>query len=483
MDALEILPFLLVHDISLFCLDFSGSGLSQGSHPIAVDLFVLISLSGEYISLGYFEQDDVDVVVKHLRTKDFISRVCLWGSSMGAATALMYAGSERADERVRCLLLDSGFASLLRLAREVVKSQETSMPRWLFKSAASVGLKLVCSSIRKQAGFDPQQNEPVESAARCRVPALLAHALTDQVIPVQHSRDLHAAYASHAKQLVLFAGDHNTLRPAQFFDAAALFLHTHLLTPGDYRFVPRPVTTRGNTELTRVPELSCFLCQLLDEPDAAAGPPSAIVLLCVALDGLVLRAPWSELELLRFRWYEISRYFLAPGDLVCVEYQTAREAGRVVLWTLEAQAVYDEMKLVLRRLKKCYKNAGDSAAATPNARQSLRWQDRNSVPTPATATVPSPGAAPAGSRLSVSRTLVFTSNLSPTPVPTVPVPSQPLDREREQHKLERRARKERKERKEKKKHKKEKKERHKDKKTRKLKEPIQQQQPPPPPPL
>lgn len=38
---------------------------------------------GEYISLGYYEKDDLSVVIKYLRESGKVSTIGLWGRSMG----------------------------------------------------------------------------------------------------------------------------------------------------------------------------------------------------------------------------------------------------------------------------------------------------------------------------------------------------------------------------------------------------------------
>jgi len=56
--------------VSVFAFDFAGSGLSDG----------------EYVSLGWFEREDLSEVISHLRATNVVSLVALWGRSMGAAT-------------------------------------------------------------------------------------------------------------------------------------------------------------------------------------------------------------------------------------------------------------------------------------------------------------------------------------------------------------------------------------------------------------
>ena len=75
VEVLPQLSHLLSLGISVFAFDFAGSGKSDG----------------DYVSLGYFEQEDLACVVKHLRSLDIgptvsISKIAAWGRSMGAAT-------------------------------------------------------------------------------------------------------------------------------------------------------------------------------------------------------------------------------------------------------------------------------------------------------------------------------------------------------------------------------------------------------------
>ena len=82
---------------TMFSLDFSGSGLSDGV----------------YVTLGEFEKDDVAAVIAHLRSTGRVSTIALWGRSMGAATALLHS---HRDPSMACIVLDSPFADLRQLA-------------------------------------------------------------------------------------------------------------------------------------------------------------------------------------------------------------------------------------------------------------------------------------------------------------------------------------------------------------------------------
>lgn len=73
VDASETAMVLLPSNITVFALDFSGSGVSGGEH----------------VTLGWNEKDDLRAVVNYLRTDESVSLIGLWGRSMGAVTSLI----------------------------------------------------------------------------------------------------------------------------------------------------------------------------------------------------------------------------------------------------------------------------------------------------------------------------------------------------------------------------------------------------------
>ena len=133
LGSTDVLPLAASYCSSLFAFDFAGSGLSDGIELLyfslirsglfffflllfiygIVILFLFFSCSsydlngcniswykkkiiygwiGKYVSLGFHEQDDVDIVIRYLSNLRNVSRIVLWGRSMGAATSLLYGG-------------------------------------------------------------------------------------------------------------------------------------------------------------------------------------------------------------------------------------------------------------------------------------------------------------------------------------------------------------------------------------------------------
>ena len=72
VEVIPQLSYLLSLGLAVFSFDFAGSGKSDG----------------EYVSLGYYEREDLMCVVAHLRATKVVSTIALWGRSMGAATGM-----------------------------------------------------------------------------------------------------------------------------------------------------------------------------------------------------------------------------------------------------------------------------------------------------------------------------------------------------------------------------------------------------------
>ncbi len=246
MDAYDAVRVLLPLNITVFALDLSGSGLSEG----------------EYITLGVRESEDLRAVIAHLRAGGRVTKIGLWGRSMGAATSLFYG---QKDPSVAALVLDSPFSRLTDLMQELVDtfSAERNMhvPRPLVRGAVA----LLRFSIKRKAKFDIADLDVVEAASHSFVPALFGHAtgaaaraltwqlratcaapLTvlctrragDHFILPRHTEALYAAYPGD-KNFIRFEGGHNTQRPPFFYDSVSIFF-LNTLHPPETPAVPPP---------------------------------------------------------------------------------------------------------------------------------------------------------------------------------------------------------------------------------------------------
>lgn len=200
---MDVLQVILPRNMMLCSIDLSGSGHSEG----------------EFISLGHFEQQDLKVLIQHLRSLG-ATHLGLWGRSMGAATSILRAAE---DWSISAVVLDSPFSSLPLVAQELVNSQ-IPVPEFMMNMA----LSRVRREILERANFDIEDLQPIRSAPLARSPALFATAEDDEFILPHHTYDIHRAWGSEVRKLVTFDGGHNGVRPKWFLEEGADFLALRL---------------------------------------------------------------------------------------------------------------------------------------------------------------------------------------------------------------------------------------------------------------
>lgn len=229
LESLSVLRTCLASGLTVVAFDCAGCGKSDG----------------EYISLGYYERDDLQCVTQYLREHAKVSTVGLWGRSMGAATALLHADR---DPSIAGIIVDSAFTNLEQLVTEIVergRQEGLTIPGFVVK----IVMKFIRSSVQKRANFDLRSLAPIDHAAISFVPALFVAANGDDFIGPHHSDQIFAKYAGD-KNIIKVAGDHNSIRPQFLLDSAGIFLQTALHV--DPRLLPDS-TLLGGTRGGRTP--------------------------------------------------------------------------------------------------------------------------------------------------------------------------------------------------------------------------------------
>ena len=204
LESLTILSPLLSNNINLFMVDLPGCGHSEG----------------EYISLGYYESYDVGIIVDFLENLPGTGKIGLWGRSMGASTALIYA---HRDKRIKAICLDSPFANFCRLARELTK-QYISFPDFIINGI----LKIIANTIKDKNGIDIFKLNPIEEAENTFQPAIFIHAINDKLINLQHSIDIFNIYGGEKSLKCSEIGGHNSKRPKRLINEVISFFEKYL---------------------------------------------------------------------------------------------------------------------------------------------------------------------------------------------------------------------------------------------------------------
>lgn len=206
-DGLEVLD-LLKHGTTVFTFDFTGSGKSEGT----------------YISLGFYERQDLAAVVEYLQLRTAeVDGIALWGRSMGAVTSIMYASR---DDSIRCVVLDSPFATLRMLISDLVVNHGGSVGKRIPTSFVRMIVNRIRSRIATRAGFDIDDLDTLKYAALCHSPGLIIHGAQDDFVPPAHSMSVRDAFAASClHQLV--EGDHNDERDEDTMELAIAYIRLY----------------------------------------------------------------------------------------------------------------------------------------------------------------------------------------------------------------------------------------------------------------
>ncbi len=158
---------------NVLLLDYRGYGGSEGQPSVAG------------------AQEDIDSALRYLHTRADVDprRIVVLGQSLGAALTLQYLAHSAYRTQLRGAVIDSAFTSYRDMAREFLRRSWWTWP-------LSWPLSLTVSD----------EERPLDAVPRIApLPLLFIHGDRDEVVPVAHARQLHAA-AGEPKTLWVIEG-------------------------------------------------------------------------------------------------------------------------------------------------------------------------------------------------------------------------------------------------------------------------------------
>jgi pimeloyl-ACP methyl ester carboxylesterase len=196
--------------------DFSGCGNSKA----------------DYVTLGITESNDIVVVMKHIWGNWKPKNVVLWGRSMGAVAAIQFALRPANQAYICCLVLDSPFINLNKLAEDIVKSRNY-VPSFLIRC----GICCVRQDLKKKTGADIGGIENLEAVKQIDVPTVYVSGKSDQVVLQKRVKALYAAHKCREKAFIGIDTDHASERSFPDMAKATDFVRKRL---GEALAVKRP---------------------------------------------------------------------------------------------------------------------------------------------------------------------------------------------------------------------------------------------------
>ena len=135
----------------------------EGHNVIAPDLRAHGKSSGQKVSMGYFDKDDIVLWInKAIEMFGEDCQIVLFGESMGGATVLM-TSELKLPKNVKCVIAD--------------------LPAFLFLPVANFFSKVF-------ADCDLKKASPIDSIKKSSLPILFLHGLDDKFVPAYMSRDM-----------------------------------------------------------------------------------------------------------------------------------------------------------------------------------------------------------------------------------------------------------------------------------------------------
>lgn len=143
------------------------------------------------------------------------------GHSVGAGAALLAASRQTA---IRAVVSLAAFAHPASMMRRWLASKH--VPFW------PIGAYIL-AYVQRVIGYRFESIAPCRTIARVGCPVLIVHGLEDRTVPVEEARQIHAARASEAVELLLVPGSHDDYGEIGApIDALCAFLDRALLKPG-----------------------------------------------------------------------------------------------------------------------------------------------------------------------------------------------------------------------------------------------------------
>ena len=176
-----------------------------GYRAVLVDLRGHGRSSGDYLSFGVFESNDLVQVLDTLEGKGLLAgSVGVLGFSFGGATGIQLAAK---DLRVRAVASISAFHSL----RAVVGDYVDCFLPFVCPFLSEQRIQQAVDRAGEMGGFNPDDADTEMAARALRVPLLIIHGEEDRRIPVSHAHCLADAAGGESRLVTIPEKGHGNI--------------------------------------------------------------------------------------------------------------------------------------------------------------------------------------------------------------------------------------------------------------------------------
>lgn len=195
----------------------------QGYSVLVPDLRCQGESEGDFIGMGWTDHYDCELWIAHILEQAPEAQIVLHGQSMGAATALLMAGSPDVSEHIRAVVSDSAYTSGYEMFGDKI-TEWFHLPAAFFVDSACLMLKL-------RGGYNLKDASPVRAVAESGIPTLFIHGDEDRMIDVNMSYELFEAAACEKELFIVEGAGHAQAQdkdPDVYFGKISGFLGRYL---------------------------------------------------------------------------------------------------------------------------------------------------------------------------------------------------------------------------------------------------------------
>lgn len=179
--------------IGLILFDFTGCGNSEG----------------DFITFGYNESKDTEIIIDYSFKNFGFNNFALWGRSMGAVTSILFTSKKKYD--IKHLVLDSPFYKLKDTIAYFAKNR-LGISFFLTKFA----MNFISSNIKEQVGYDIINLCVKDHVSKINIPTVLIGSKNDEMVPFEHSKKIYESFSNHKKvKMFISEKKHNETREIQ----------------------------------------------------------------------------------------------------------------------------------------------------------------------------------------------------------------------------------------------------------------------------
>ena len=168
---------------------------SIGCQTIVFDLRAHGQSGGDYCTFGYFEKNDLDILIDSLILKNIKQPFGIYGNSLGGAVALQVLGE---NKNLNFGIIESTFDEFPKVALEYgedfIGIRSETLTNHVLRKSGDI------------AHFNPFEVKPVVSCIQITCPMFMAHGDSDNKIPVAFGENNYKALKTTDKQFIRVQG-------------------------------------------------------------------------------------------------------------------------------------------------------------------------------------------------------------------------------------------------------------------------------------